>query len=108
MESVKNLVGNLNFSFSGNDSKAVLVVVLLFFVLLLLAKMSRSYIEWYMSGWFIWLFLGFFLAVLIEGLLLVSGKTIFTEVLRMQSAPRPIQSVIDSGRANLTEVLCKD
>ena len=108
MEFVKNFIGNLNLNFSTNDSKAILVVVLIFFVLLLLAKMSRSYIEWYSTGWFIWLFLGFFLAVFIEGILLVGGKTIFTEVLRMQSAPRPIQNFIDSSRINLTRVLCKD
>lgn len=95
-------------SLSVNDTKAIIVVFFLFLTLLLLAKMSRSYLSWYMSGWFIWLFLGFLLAVLVEGLLLVSGRTIFTEVLSLENAPRPVQEFIDAGRYRLTDVVCEE
>jgi hypothetical protein len=112
---VKNLIASLNLqnlsfskNLSQNDTKAVVIVVLVFFIILVLAKMSRSYMEWYMSNWMIFLILGFILAIFVEGLFLVGGKTIFTEILKIKRAPRPVQRVIDSGRNRLFEVVCSE
>lgn len=115
MNFLKNLITGLSLQnisssvdFSQNDTKAGIIVVLVFFIILVLAKMSRSYMEWYMSNWSIFLILGFILAIFVEGLFLVSGKTIFTEILKIKRAPRPIQRVIDSGNSRLIEVVCSE
>jgi hypothetical protein len=49
--------------------------------------------------------LGFLLAVVIEGLFIVGGTTISTALLTWESAPEPVQNVLDTSRERLTGVL---
>ena len=51
------------------------------------------------------LFWGFLLAIIIEGFLLVGGRTIFTEVLGLRSVPKPLSTILDIGRARMVKVL---
>lgn len=104
------LLANLNFQIGGvtiapSFIQAAVVIIVVFLVILFMARITRTYIGWYTSGWYIWVILGFILAVVIEGVMFISGSTIFTSVLGWQSAPKPIQQFVDSGRAKLIQVL---
>ena len=50
-------------------------------------------------------FWGFLVAVILEGFLLISGKTFFTMVLGWKNPPKPIARALDVGRARLIKVL---
>lgn len=108
MNVFSDLTKNINIGSLGPGSpyfKAAIIIFLLFILLLVLAKMSRGYVSWYMSGWYIWLGLGFIFAVIIEGFLLVGGSTIITQVLGWRNAPKPIASFLDAGHSTLVKVL---
>ncbi len=103
INTAKEQVGNV--SFSPGLMQAGVIVVLIFFLLLVMARITRTYIGWYTSGWYIWVILGFLFAVVIEGFFVVSGSTLFTSLLGWENAPKPLQSVLDSGRGKLMNVL---
>ena len=115
MDSVRNLtnslpssgfnyqVGSLNFSTSYLQAGAV--VFLLFILVLTLAQVRRHFVDWSLKGALFGLFFGFILALILEGFLLVGGKTAITEVIGWKSAPKPILAVLDIGRDKLINVL---
>ena len=101
---------NLNFSFlkfnlPASSWKAVAIVVLLFFLFLTLANVRRHFIDWSLKGALFGIFIGFLLALFLEGFLIIGGRTAITEVLGWKNAPRPIQVAIDAGRTKLVNVL---
>ena len=51
------------------------------------------------------LFWGFLLALILEGFLIVGGRTLLTEVVGWKNAPKPILSALDAGRNKLVDVL---
>ena len=51
------------------------------------------------------LFYGFLFALILEGFLILGGRTLFTEILGWQNAPKPISTILDSGRNRLVKVL---
>lgn len=51
------------------------------------------------------LVIGFVLAVIVEGFLMLSGRTAFTEILGWKNAPKPIEVALDAGRGRLIKVL---
>jgi hypothetical protein len=51
------------------------------------------------------LFWGFLLALVVEGVLILGGRTILTEVIGWDNAPKPISTALDAGRAKLVDVL---
>lgn len=61
--------------------------------------------EWSFKGALFGMFWGFLLALLLEGFLIVGGKTAVTEILGWKNAPKPILAVLDSGRSQLIQVL---
>ena len=77
MEAIQNIFrkisgGDLGFNIDGssvapNYLQALGIIFFLFLLLLVLAKMVRGYMSWYAMGWYIWVFLGFSLALVIEG-----------------------------------------
>ena len=71
-----------------------------------LARMRYLYVHWSMgrSAWAM-LFWGFMLAIIIEGLLIFSGRTLFTEVLGWKGAPKPISTLLTISRNKLVDVL---
>lgn len=51
------------------------------------------------------LFFGFLLVLILEGFFLIWGKTLLTETLGWQNAPKPVRTALDMGRSNLINVL---
>lgn len=99
---------NLNFGkfpLSVSYLQAGAVVFLLFVLVLLLAKFRRHYVDWSLKGGIVGVFFGFLLALILEGFLIIGGRTAITEVLGWKNAPKPIQLALDSGRTKLIQVL---
>lgn len=82
-----------------------IIVLLLFLLILSLAQFRRHYMEWGLKGVFLGIFFGFLLALLLEGFLIIGGKTALTEVLGWKNAPAPLQMALDSGKKQLIQVL---
>jgi hypothetical protein len=61
--------------------------------------------EWSFKGASFGVFLGFLLALILEGFLLVGGRTVLTDVLGWKTAPKPISNALDAGRSQLISVL---
>ena len=94
-----------NISVSSIYIKVVAIIVLLFLLILSLASVRKHFVKWSMKGGLIGLFFGFLLALLLEGFLLIGGKTVITEALGWRNAPKPITTALDLGRNKLINVL---
>lgn len=82
------------------------IVILIFLLILTLARMRYLYIEWHFDRHNLsFLFYGFLLALILEGFLLISGRTFITEMLGWENAPKPIGTALDIGRDKLVQVL---
>jgi hypothetical protein len=106
----KAITKSVNFKIGGIDFnpsyiQAVLIVFLIFILLLTLARLRRMYVRWSLKGLFPSIFFGFIIVLVLEAFLFIGGKTLLTEILGWESAPRPISNVIDIGRAKLVKVL---
>lgn len=99
---------NLNlgkFSFSSSYIQAGAVVALLFILVLALAQLRRHFVNWSFKGALFGLFFGFLLALILEGFLIIGGKTAITQVLGWKEAPKPVANLLDMGRNKLIQVL---
>jgi len=99
---------NLNlgkFSISPSYLQAGAILFLLFLLVLLLAQVRRHLLGWSLKGALFGIFWGFLLALIIEGFLVISGRTAFTEIIGWKNAPKPLINVLDLGRAKLVQVL---
>ena len=96
-------LGNLNLSTSYIQAGAI--ILLLFLLVLSLAQFRRHLLSWSLKGALFGLFFGFLLAFIIEGFLVVGGRTAITEIAGWKNAPQPIQTVLDAGRSKLVQVL---
>ena len=85
--------------------EAVAIVVLIFLLILVLAQYRRHYVDWSLKGSAVGVFFGFLLALILEGFLLIGGRTALTEVVGWKNAPKPLSIALDSGRAKLIQVL---
>ena len=103
LKSLNFNLGGVNFSPSVYEAMAI--VILLFVLVITLARLRYLFIKWSFSGWHAFFFFGFLFALIIEGFLLISGRTFFTVILGWKNAPQPILSVLDSGREKLVDVL---
>lgn len=85
----------------------VMVLVLLAFMLLFtIARVRYLYVHWNLSRTSLsFLFYGFLFALIFEGIMILSGRTLFTEILGWENAPKPISTILDSGREKLVDVL---
>lgn len=81
------------------------VVILLFLLILTIAQVRRHYVSWSLKGGVFGIFFGFLLALILEGFLLIGGRTALTEALGWENAPKPIQIALDFGRNKLIQVL---
>ena len=99
---------DLNFggiSFSPSLLQAGAIVALVFLLLLSVAQLRRHFIDWSVKGALFGIFIGFFLALILEGFLIIGGRTALTELLGWKSPPKPIANVLEVGRAKLISVL---
>lgn len=85
--------------------QAIAIVFLLFLLVITLAQVRHHYLDWSFKGATFGIFFGFVLALILEGFLLVYGKTALTGVLGWKDAPKPLSIVLDAGRAKLSNVL---
>lgn len=82
------------------------IIILLFALVLTLARMRYLYVSWSLGKSAVaMIFWGFLLALVIEGFLLISGRTLLTEILGWENAPKPIANVLQVGRLRLVDVL---
>ena len=95
--------GNIHFSPSYIQAGAFLI--LLFILVLTLAQLRRHFVNWSLKGALVGLFFGFLLALILEGFLVIGGKTAVTQVLGWKNPPKPIAGLMELGRNNLIKVL---
>lgn len=81
------------------------IVFLIFILILMMAQFRRHYVDWSLKGAVFGIFFGFLLALILEGFLIIGGKTALTEVLGWKNAPAPISMALDAGRKQLIQVL---
>ena len=99
---------NLNLgkmSFPVSYAQAALIVVLIFILILMMAQFRRHYVNWSLKGAVFGIFFGFLLALVLEGFLIIGGRTALTGVLGWKDAPAPISIALDAGRSKLIQVL---
>lgn len=98
-----NLPGG--FIFAPSYLQAGLIVFLLFLLVLTLGQLRRRVMEWHFKGVVPGVYLGFTLAVIIEGFLLIGGRTILTGLLGWENPPKPLANALDAGRNKMVSVL---
>jgi hypothetical protein len=81
------------------------MVVLIFLLIFTLGHLRHTYVDWSVKGILPGLTFGFVLAILVEGLFLIGGKTLFTEIIGWKTAPKPISNVLDASREKIVNVL---
>lgn len=94
-----------NIDLPNGSGKAIAIIGLIFVLVFLLAKVRRHYIDWSFKGALFGIFFGFLLALILEGFLIIGGRTAITEVLGWKNAPKPLQVAIESGKNKLVKVL---
>ena len=86
--------------------QAGLIVLLLFLLVFSLARLRYLYVNWSLGKSSLsMLFWGFLLALILEGFLILSGRTLLTEIIGWNNAPKPISVALDAGREKLVDVL---
>jgi hypothetical protein len=85
--------------------QAAAIVFLLFLLVLTMANFRKHYVDWSLKGGIVGIFFGFLLALILEGFLLIGGKTAITEVLGWKNPPAPLAQVLDAGKSQLIKVL---
>jgi hypothetical protein len=86
--------------------QAAAIIILIFLLIVTLARLRYVYVEWHFDRHnFSFLFYGFMLAIILEGFLIISGRTFFTTALGWKDAPKPIGAFIDLGRNKMSQVL---
>lgn len=94
-----------SFNIAPTYLQAGLIILFVFVLILGMAYMSRAFMSWSLSGFWIGLVLGFILAIILEGILLTGGKTLLTSILGWKNAPTPITGALDVGKSKLMDVL---
>lgn len=85
--------------------QAGLILFMLFLILMTIARWRHLYVKWNLKGFIPSILFGFLVTLLLEGILIVSGRTFLTEILGWENAPKPISTALDEGRNKLIEVL---
>lgn len=93
------------YVFSPSYLHAGAIVFLLFLLVLTLAQVRRHFLTWSLKGGIFGIALGFFLALILEGFMIIGGKTVLTGVLGWQNAPKPILVALEAGKNKLVGVL---
>lgn len=82
------------------------IILLLFLLIFTLARLRYLYVHWNLGKSSIsMLFWGFLLALILEGFLMLSGRTMLSEVLGWKNAPKPISTILDMSRQRMVDVL---
>ena len=85
--------------------QAAAIVFLVFLLILTLARLRHMYVGWSLKSFLPSIVFGFILAIIVEGFLIVGGKTLFIDIMGWENAPKPISTLLDIGRTKLVKVL---
>jgi len=96
-------LGKINFSPSYIQAGAILGLI--FLLVLVLAQLRAKFVQWSIKGSIFGIFFGFLLALILEGFLIIGGKTAVTELLGWHNAPKPVTVALDKGKEKLVDVL---
>ena len=120
MDQIKNFVGPYvgkastvffqydlprGFIFQFSYFQAGLTALLIFLLILTLGQLRHRFVSWQASGVMPGIMFGFTIALILEGILILAGRTILTEVLGWKDAPKPISNALDAGRKQMVHVL---
>jgi len=94
-----------NFTISPSYLQAGAIIFLIFILLLSMANLRRHFLNWSIKGSIFGIFWGFILALILEGFLIIGGRTALTEIIGWKDAPKPLVNLLDKGREKLVEVL---
>ncbi len=97
------LPGGLIFQLS--YLQAIAMAILIFLLILMMGQLRHRLAHWKMGGILPGIAFGFALALILEGIFVIGGRTIVTELLGWQNAPKPIVNVLDRGRDRLVDVM---
>jgi len=82
------------------------IIILLFLLVFSLARLRYLYVHWSVGkNAFSMLFWGVILTIIMEGFLMLTGRTIFTEIIGMKNVPKPFSTVLNIGREKLVNVM---
>jgi len=82
------------------------IFFLLFLLIFTLARLRHMYVYWSVhKASLSFILYGFLLALILEGFMLIGGRTLFTEIIGLKNVPKPISTFLDIGRERLTKVL---
>lgn len=111
MQALSKFIGG-KFSFNiGNISlpmsyiQAAVIIGLVFFLVLLMAQFRRHFVDWSLKGALFGIFFGFLLALILEGFLIVGGRTALTGILGWKNPPPMLSNALDLGKNKLIQVL---
>lgn len=93
------------FSFTSSYLLAGLIILLLFVLVLSFARLRRMYVNWNLKGAGGMIIVGFIIALVLEGFLLLGGRTFLTVILGWKNPPAPLSTALDVGRSKLVDVL---
>jgi hypothetical protein len=93
------------FSLPVTYIEAAAVIFLIFLLVLVMAQFRRHYVDWSLKGAIFGTLFGFLLALILEGFLIIGGRTALTSVLGWKNPPAPISVALDAGRSKLIQVL---
>jgi hypothetical protein len=97
-----------SFSVAGVTFQAwqvIAIILLIFLLVIVMASVRRHFLEFTVRGAGMGVLLGFLLALVIEGLLLVGGRTILITTLGWKNPPKPIAKGVDAIRGEFMKVL---
>lgn len=96
-------IGNLNISTPYFQAVAILFLIFLF--ILLMAYVRRHYLNWSLKGFWFGIFIGFLLALILEGFLIISGRTVLIQLMGWKNPPQVLQNFLEAGKGELINVL---
>lgn len=85
--------------------QAIAIVFLIFVLIFSIAKFRRHAVDFSLKGAVFGVFFGFLLALILEGFLIIGGRTALTSVVGWKNPPKPIADVLNAGRTKLVQVL---
>lgn len=103
MQEIQNFIENVSVPI--NYIQAGGIIALAFLLIVLLGFVGQYMNKSTLKGMVVGTFFGVFLAIIIEGFLLIAGRTALTELMGWKNAPKPVQTALDTGREKLINVL---
>ena len=85
--------------------QVIAIILLIFLLVIVMASVRRHFLEFTVRGAGMGILLGFLLALVIEGLFLIGGRTILISTLGWKNAPKPIANGLETIRGEFIKVL---